>query len=204
MKKSNPIVKKYLKNACVITAAVTTVTVGTLGFAVNNRINEAKKATVDLQDQKLGEALGLCSIIMIFASFFCFSAVSVMKKHYDKYSVKLTYKYLKNVLSKNPEMRIYSHILNNPKALLHIADTVAGELDEKTQQKIIDIIYQESGSVHSDRQYISNVHSVQNKVMKVLEDYMIAHPEFRTKVRAFITKAGNNQTYITKPTQYTR
>lgn len=204
MKKSNPIVKKYLKNACVITAAVTTVTVGTLGLAVNNRINEAKKATVDLQDQKLGNALGLCSIILIFASLFCGSAVSLMKKHYDKYSVKLTYKYLKNVLYKNPEMRIYSHILNNPKALLYIADTVAGELDEKTQQKIIDIIYQESGSVHSDRQYISNVHSVQNKVMKVLEDYMIANPELRIKICNLVIRICNNPMYITKSYQYAR
>lgn len=141
----------------------------------------------------------LCAVLVILcATMGGLSAIVVPKKAHKR-TEKLTKQYLKIVLAKNPEIRAYSDILNDPKSVQQIATVICNGLDKDSQKAIFHIL---NKTFENSDNSPTDIERAEKQIISIVQNYAHSHPEYLQSIKYAITKSF--QAYVMPDNQNTK
>jgi len=141
---------------------------------------------------------------------FCFCTYEKYKEA-EKFSVMVARKHLRNAMKEMPDMKMFSTVLDNPKAMKSIANLISNSLRISEQEKINDIVSDTLAKLHKyqtccleeeelDRIYRKFFTKAREDIIKVIQGHAAVHPEFIQDIYKAMVYA--DMTYVVQ--QHTR
>lgn len=125
----------------------------------------------------------LISLTYFAFACFCFVMYTNYKKGTD-FSAHLARKYLKRVILKHPEFKLFEDAIYNDKVMANVATFISNSLRKSEQKRIIEIV---SSIQKIERKYEDNFteqelslvwNNACNKIIKIFKEHASVHPEF--------------------------
>lgn len=123
-------------------------------------------------------------------------------KKLDKNASRTALKYLKQLFSKNPELKKFENVLSDQKSLEEVAAYIFNNLRPSEQQDICKMIEDshllssllklESLTGTEKTKQIMVIENLKNGIIKKIEDHMSSHPEFATGLESLLLGLSYN------------
>ena len=190
---SNKVVKKIITPYAIMALSIFAATSGFVATAaaksIKNEQNPKEKKTL---------AMSASATIAVFALCLVFQRLSV-ENNVRKYNILFAPKYVNDFINRNPELKMFAPVLNNPRAMNNIANMTANCLTDKEIERVIEIFH-ESQQYKSSVDHAKKIRIAQTKITQLLKEHALAYPEFMDQMRIAIARADYMYIAPTMPT----
>lgn len=155
--------------------------------------------------------LSLTSVIMIIWAIWGVAVYNNGKKFSDR----ITSEYIKQFMTKHPDLKIFEKVLYNEKAMNDVAKFLANSLRESEQKQVLNIAHNLQRKLRVYEKYdlhdvaIRNITTkqisvAQKQILKIINNHVALHPEFTGNLYSVIAHA--DMIYVPQNTiqQHTR
>lgn len=143
----------------------------------------------------------LTGIVAALIVCICMDVYSDYKKS-EKFASLIARKYLKNEIKKQPELKQFQKILNDPKAMQNISSLIFNSLRPSERKCVAQIILDMRQKLKNDRKYNLNyteslinikklLNNARDEIVSVLQEHASVHPEFMRDIYSAMVSADN-------------
>lgn len=145
-----------------------------------------KKATLlEQKHQATEKPVRVFNIVVAsFIAYFITCSLIPLYRNANKFASESATKYLEKLMMKNPELKQYKSVLQNPNAMTKIATKISNELRESEQKRILELV--NKIELDSTEEQIEKIH---DEIAKVIEEHSVVHPEFLDHVYGYLVNA---------------
>jgi len=192
---TNKIVAKFSAPYLIGGALFLSTVVGTtiLKNKENQFIAEMQMNHANIPENTIGDTLYLLIItIGLLAVYFGF--VVMPGKARDKANV-LTKKYIDEQMEKHPELKKYTSVLSNEKALTALAALACNSLNKQERDKIIEL------ARNTNKIDAKSKAELEEKILNIVRTYAAQHPEYLQTIEKFLKSKDLQETYVINSVQ---
>lgn len=173
------------------------------------------EAAHDIKSEKVSPSnialLAIASVTMIIWAIWGVAVYNNSKKFSDR----IISKYIKQFMTKHPDLKIFDKVLYNKKAMNDVAKFLVNSMRESEQKQVLNIVHNLQRKLRVYEKYDLHdaaIHSIttkrisiaQKQILKIINNHVALHPEFAGNLYSVIAHA--DMIYVPQNTiqQHTR